>query len=446
MRPARVVVVGGGVAGLAAAYHLRTLSPDRAPEVVLLDAGDRPGGKARTEIAGGCLRERGPNGFLDDAEGTMALVRALGLEGRLRRASEKAARRFVFRGPGLWRIPATRTEFLFSRLLSFGAKLRVMFEPFSRRAPEGDESVYEFARRCLGEEPARVLADAFVAGVFAGDAQLLSVRSAFPTLPEMEAEHGSLLRAMKARAGKRGTLTTFDGGMQVLPDALAARLGASVKTARRAMGLQRRGDGWAVQAADGEVFPADAVVCAIPAPDAAFLLGRLDPRWRAACEAIPTVPVAVVTVRYREEDAPKAGQGYGFLVPSGERPRVLGVLWESTLFEGRAPKGEVLLRAMVGGARAPELVDRADDDLVKIVREDLRLTMRIEADPIDAKVAKWHHAIPQYNLGHADRVAAVEALRAECPGLRLAGASWRGVSVNDCLRSGRTAAEAILSA
>ncbi|HEU4394164.1 MAG TPA: protoporphyrinogen oxidase, partial [Planctomycetota bacterium] len=368
MRPARVVVAGGGVAGLAVAHHLRTLSPDRAPEVILLEAADRAGGKVRTDSDGNCIRERGPNGFLDDARGTVELVHALGLEKRLRRASARSARRFVFRGPGLWRVPSTRAEFLFSRLLSFRAKLRVMFEPFAREAPEGDESVYDFARRRLGEEPARVLADAFVAGVFAGDARALSVYSAFPTLRTMEAEHGSLLRGMKARAGARGTLTTFDGGMQVLTDALASRLGGAVRTGRRAMGLERRGNGWAGQAADGEVFAADAVVCALPAADAAFLLGRREPRWRAALEGIPTVPVAVVSLRYREEDAPRAREGYGFLVPSGERPRVLGVLWESTIFEGTAPPGEVLLRAMVGGARAPEVVDRSDDDIVRLVR------------------------------------------------------------------------------
>ena len=444
MKPARVVVAGGGIAGLAVAHHLRTLSPDRAPEVILLEAADRAGGKVRTDSDGGCIRERGPNGFLDDAKGTLDLVRALGIEGRLRRASPKSAHRFVFRGPGLWRLPTTRIEFLASRLLSFRAKLRIMFEPFAKGPPEGDESVFEFARRRLGEEPARVLADAFVAGVFAGDARALSVYSAFPTLRTMEAEHGSLLRAMKARSGARGTLTTFDGGMQVLTDALASRLGGAVRTGRRAMGLERRGAGWTVQAADGEVFAADAVVCALPAPDAAFLLGRREPRWRTALDGIPTVPVAVVSLRYREEDAPRAREGYGFLVPSGERPRVLGVLWESTIFEGTAPAGEVLLRAMVGGARAPEVVDRADEDLVRLVREDLRLTMRIEAEPIEARVAKWHHAIPQYTLGHSGRLAAIEALRAETPGLHLAGASYRGVSVNDCLRNARSVAEAVL--
>jgi oxygen-dependent protoporphyrinogen oxidase len=456
VRPARVVVVGGGVAGLATAHHLRALAPDRPPEVVVLEAADRPGGKIRTDTDGGCVRERGPNGFLDNAPETLDLVRDLGLEGRLRRASERASNRYLFRGEGLWKLPSGPGEFLRSRLLSFGAKLRILCEPFARRPPGGDESVFDFARRRIGEEPARILVDALVAGVFAGDARELSLRSAFPAMRALEAEHGSLFRGMRARRraaeraaregeggagaagggspfGPGGRLTTFDGGMQVLTDALAARLGAAVRTGRRAMGLERRGDRWAVQAADGEIFLADAVVCAAPASDAAFLLGRGDPRWRAVLESIPVAPVAVVSLRYREEDAPKARAGFGFLVPSGERPRVLGVLWDSTVFEGRAPAGEVLLRAMLGGARSPGLVSLPDDDIVRVVREDLRLTMAIEADPLEVRVVKWFHGIPQYTVGHAERLLRIDELRTSAPGLHLTGNSYRGVSMNLCL-------------
>ena len=447
MRPSRVVVVGGGVAGLATAFHLRALSPDRPPEVVVLEGSDRAGGKVRTDVDGGCVRERGPNGFLDDVPETMDLVRALGLEGRLRRANASAANRYLFHGEGLWKIPSGPFELLATRLLPLGAKLRILAEPFVGRRQGGDESVYDFARRRLGEEPARLLVDAMAAGVFAGDARALSLRSAFPTIHALEAEHGSLLRGLRARRRQRGgaaALRSFDGGMQVLTDALAARLGGAVRTGKRAMGLERRGSGWVVQAADGESFEGDAVVCAAPAADMAFLLGRGDPRWRTELEGIPVAPVAVVTLRYREEDAPKALRGFGFLVPSGERPRVLGVLWESTVFEGRAPAGEVLLRAMLGGARAPEVVNRADDDLVRIVREDLRLTMAIEADPLEARVFKWFQGIPQYVVGHEERLLRLEEIRAGAPGLHLTGNSYRGVSVNLCVKDALRTAKAIL--
>jgi oxygen-dependent protoporphyrinogen oxidase len=416
--------------------------------VLLLESSDRPGGKIRTDVDGGCVRERGPNGFLDNVPETLDLVRALGLQARLRRASGKAAARFLWRRGGLWRLPASRGEFLASRMLSLRAKLRVLWEPFAKGPPEGDESVFDFARRRIGEEPARTLVDAMVAGVFAGDARALSLRSAFPAMHAMEREHGSLVRAMIAKRkaakaagtkagspfGPGGTLTTFDGGMQVLTDALAARLGGAVRTGRRAMGLSREGGRWVVQAADGERFPADAVVSAAPAPDAAMLLGRFDPRFRPALESIPVAPVVVASLRYPEAAAPKAKEGFGFLVPSGEGPRLLGVLWDSTVFEGRAPAGEVLLRAMLGGAREPGLADLHEEDLLRIVKADLKRTMGIEAEPSEARVWRWIQGIPQYTVGHGERLEALEGIRREHPGLHLTGNSYRGVSMNLCCR------------
>jgi oxygen-dependent protoporphyrinogen oxidase len=454
----RVIVVGGGVSGLAVAHHLRTLRQDRPAEVVLLESADRPGGTIRTDTDGGCVRERGPNGFLDNVPETLDLVRALGLEGRLRRARPEAAARFLFRGKGLWRLPASQGEFLRSGLLSLRAKLRILAEPFAAKAPEGDESVFDFARRRIGEEPARILVDALVAGVFAGDARRLSLRSAFPAMHAMEREHGSLLRAMKAKRkaaaaagaaagspfGPGGTLTTFDGGMQVLTDALAARLGAAVRTGRRAMGLAKAGTGGEVQAADGEVFRGDAVVVAAPAADAAFLLGRFDPRFRPILEAIPCAPVAVIALRYPAAAAPKAAAGFGFLVPSGEPCRLLGVLWDSTVFAGRAPEGEVLLRAMAGGARAPEMVDLDDGELLAVVKADLRRTMSISAEPAEVRIQRWRPGIPQYEVGHGDRLAALDALLADHPGLRLAGNSYRGVSMNLCVKDALAVAGGIL--
>jgi oxygen-dependent protoporphyrinogen oxidase len=476
VRPGRVVVVGGGVSGLATAFHLRTLGGDAPPEVLLLESDDRAGGKIRTDADGGCVRERGPNGFLDNVPETLDLVRALGLEGRLRRASERAAARFLLRGPGLWKLPSTRGEFLGTRLLSLRAKVRILMEPFAKGPPEGDETVHDFARRRIGEEPARVLVSALVAGIYAGDARELSLRSALPAMHAMEREHGSLFRAMKAKAraarerreretadavaagpgggarpgpagspfGPGGTLTTFDGGMQVLTDALAAALGPAVRTGRRAMGLAREGERWVVQAADGETFRADAVVVATPAPDAAMLVGRFDSRFRPVLDAIPMAPVAVVSLRYPEEAAPKAKAGFGFLVPAEEPCRLLGVLWDSTVFEGRAPSGEVLVRAMVGGARRPELVPRVDAELLGIVREELRRTMAIEAEPTEARVYRWPQGIPQYTVGHAERLERLDALLAEHPGLRLTGNSYRGVAMNLCCRDALATARAVL--
>ena len=454
----RVVVVGGGISGLATAFRLRGLRPDRPPVVTVLEAADRPGGKIRTDRDGGCVREWGPNGFLDNVPETLDLVRDLGLEGRLRKAGEKASARFLFRGEGLWRIPGSRAEFFHSRLLSFGAKCRILWEPFARKAPGGDESVYEFARRRIGEEPARVLVTAMVAGVFAGDARTLSLRSAFPAMKAMEREHGSLLRAMlaKRRAAKKagtkggspmgpgGTLHTFDGGMQVLTDALAESLGAAVRTGMRAAAVAREGRDWVVRTEAGEALRADRLVVAAPAPDAARLLGTLDGRFADPLGAIPVAPVIVVSLRYAAADAPKAAHGFGFHVPEGEPARVLGVLWDSTVFEGRAPEGEVLLRAMLGGARDPAVADLDDAAILGIVKADLRRTMTITTEPRETRLYRHREGIPQYVLGHQDRLDRIEEILRDHPGLHLTGNSYRGVSLNLCTRDALATAEGLM--
>jgi oxygen-dependent protoporphyrinogen oxidase len=427
----KVLVVGGGVSGLATGHHLKKAGH----EVLLLESDARPGGKIRTDTDGNCVRERGPNGFLDNVPETLDLVRELGLESRLRKAP--VLDRFLFRGAGLWKIPANQGEFLRSGLLSFGAKLRILWEPFAKKPPEGDESVFDFAKRRIGEEPARILVDAMVAGIYAGDSREISLESAFPKMKEMEREHGSLIRAMRKRKSSfmpAGTLTTFDGGMQVLTDALAERLAGNIKTGKRAMGLAREGETWVVQSADGETFRTDAVVVATPAPDAAMLLGRFDPRFRPILEAIPMAPVVVVTLRYPESAAPKAKAGFGFLVPKGEPCRLLGVLFDSTVFAGRAPAGEVLLRAMVGGARAPELANLLEADIVALVREDLQRSMSIDAEPTEVRVFKWMQGIPQYTVGHGERLARLEEVRASHRGLLLTGNSYRGISMNLCCK------------
>ncbi len=454
----RVVVVGGGISGLATAFHLRTLRPDRPPEVVLLEGRDRAGGNVRTDTDGGCVREHGPNGFLDNVPETLDLARALGLTGRLRRCSDAAARRFLWRRGALHAIPSGPGALLLSPLLSVPGRLRVLLEPFARGPRAGDETVFDFAARRIGREAAAVLVDAMVAGVFAGDARTLSLRSAFPAMWAMEREHGSLFRALRAKrreaarsgkdgggpAGPGGVLHTFDGGMQVLTDALAARLGPAVRTAARATALSRRGDGWCLRTSAGEAIDADAVVLAVPAFEAAALLAPLAPRAAAPLGEIRGAPVAVVSLLYPEAAAPRAREGFGFLVPAGEGPRVLGVLWDSTIFEGRAPAGMVHLRAMAGGARAPDLVDLSDPDLLALVREDLRRTMGVTEEPVSARVYRHAHGIPQYRVGHGERLRAVEEALAPLPGLHLTGNSYRGVSMNLCCRDALATARAVL--
>ncbi len=437
----RVAIVGGGVSGLAAAFRLRAAGCD----VTVLEGEGRVGGKIRTERADGWTFEHGPNGFLDSRAGIVRLARDLGLGDRLVRAAPEAKRRYLWLDGRLCPVPAGPGALLKSDLLSLRGRLRLFAEPLVGRADvEGDESVFDFAARRLGREVAEKLVDAMVTGVYAGDARLLSVSAAFPSLARFEAEYGSLLRGVIAsvrsaraqptdRGGVFGKLTTFPGGMGDLVDALSARLGDAVHTGRRVIGLRRQAAGWAVDATGGQAVEADAVVLATPAAVTAQLVGRLAPAAVEPLEAIPYAPAAVVVLGFPKAAMPRDLDGFGFLVPSREKRDVLGVVWCSVLFPGRAPDGHVLLRCIVGGARRPELVALGDDQLLGRVRADLEAAMGRLPEAAFARVVRWPAAIPQYTLGHARRVRAARDALAPLAGLHLAGAGFYGVSVPECV-------------
>ncbi len=401
----RIAVLGAGVAGLAAAWRL---SRDHA--VSLFEAGPRAGGNIRTEELHGCKVEWGPNGFLDNEPATLGLIRDLGLEPRLVRA--RSSRRFLWRAGRLRELPSSPGRFLTSDCLPPLARLRALLEPFARDAPEGDESVHAFAARRLGRGVADHLADAFVSGVFAGDARRLSVKSAFPRLKALESESGSILRGARGRGvGPGGTLTSFDGGMQVLTDALASRVDLRCNTP--VPRIERGGF--------------DRVVCTIPAPRAAALC---EGALAAALAAIPSAPLAVVaTLVPGPLDIPDA---FGFLAPRGEGLRILGTLYESSIFEGRAPEGLRLFRTMVGGRLDPEAVALPDAELKAIVARDLALAWGRFPEPREWRIIRYPLGIAQYEIGHAERVRAAEAA---CPEwLRLSGSSYRGISLNGCIQ------------
>ncbi len=483
----RVVVVGGGIAGLATALQLA----DRGAElpggldVRLLEAAPRLGGNIRTERAEGFTVEWGPNGFLDNVPAMARLVERVGLAPAVRRADDAAGKRFLFRHGRLHELPAGPAGFLASPVLSLRGRLRVLLEPFAAARPEGgDESIHEFARRRIGAEAAEVLVDAMVSGVFAGDTRRLSLASAFPKMAAMEAEHGSLVRAMLARmherraakrraralaargeeaaeltrpggpAGPGGTLTSFEGGLERLIDALAAALGGAVRTGAPvaevapAPGSVAGPDGdrrrWRVAGEAGESIAADAVVLAVPADRAAGLVRAADAGLAAELETIHTAGLAVVALGYEAASLARVPAGFGFLVPRSEGIRSLGCLWDSSIFPGRAPAGKVLLRVMIGGAHDPGAVDLDDGALLAAVRADLARTMALDAEPCFARIYRHPRGIAQYEPGHQARLARIADRASRLGGLWLAGSSYRGVSMNSCVEDAeRQAAEIV---
>ncbi len=442
-----VVVVGGGISGLAVTYALVRAAAARGGDVepLCLEAGARPGGNIRTDREGGFLLEWGPTGFLDNAPATLELARQLGLEDEILRADKGAARRFIFRKRKLHRVPEGPFSLLTSGLLSWRGKLRLLLEPVSpARKRAGDESVLEFARRRIGKEAARVLVDAMVAGIFAGDAAGLSLPAAFPKMRQMETEHGSLFRAMLSHVWRRrttggpsgpgGTLTSFRAGLETFPRALARELGPALALGRRVAAVADMGvRGLRVFLEEGAPIDASAVVLACPAWHAAGLVSEMDPGLGGTLAAIPSAPVAVVHLGFLEGVFPERPVGFGFLVPRGEGPRILGTLWSSSIFPGRSPDGKTLVTTMIGGAHDPTALELSDAELVAATGRDVRAAMSFEADPVFARVFRHARGIPQYTLGHLDRLEAIEGRRREHPGLFFCGNSYRGISMNSCI-------------
>ena len=442
-------VVGAGLAGLAAAWRLARAGV----RVRVFEAGDRAGGVIRSVREGGWLAEHGANSLAEPPPAVRALLAEAGVEGRLIATRPEAKRRYVVRGGRPVAVPASPPRLLASRLLSLPAKLRVLADPLSRRGAGGDESVAALVRRRLGGEVLDYLVEPFVAGIYAGDPERLSARAAFPRLVAMEERHGSLLRgaretarARRAAGGPRDpAIGSFAGGMEELPRALAAGLGGAVSLGTAVRAVRRLPGGWAVETGAGEeAF--GAVVLAVPAHAlGAMEIGGSDPEDVAALARIPHAPVAVLVQGFRREDVAHPLDGFGMLVPRVERRRVMGVLFTSTLFPGRAPPGHVSLTTFVGGTRDPGLAALPAERLHALVGEELRALLGVRGAPVFLHHHHWPHAIPQYVLGYGGTQRRMDAVERACPGVFLAGSFRAGVSVGDTLASGLNAAGSALA-
>lgn len=446
----KIGIVGAGISGLATAHAIRGKNP-RA-ELTVFEANSRPGGKVITErTQEGYLCEWGVNAFLDKSPPTLDLCRDLGLE--VTPADRSAKKRFVFSEGRLHKLPEKPPEFFSSKLLSLGGRLRVVGEVFAGRSKKQDETLAEFGTRHLGREAFEKLIDPMASGVFAGDARKMSVRSCFPRIREVEDEYGSLIRGLislqKAarKSGRKdtpgpgpgGILTSFEDGMSALTDALTAELSGCLRFSCPVEGVGRQGDGYVVGLEGGAEERFDALVLASPAYAQAALLADLSPDISALLADIEYPALAVVCLGYHQQDIGDRMDGFGFLVPSREKRDILGTVADSNVFPNRAPEGYALLRTMVGGARTPELARLPDDRLLDVVRSNLRDIMGITADPVFARIYRHERAIPQYLVGHAGRLEAIETHLAGFPGLVLTGNAFRGVSLNDCvLNAGKT--------
>jgi oxygen-dependent protoporphyrinogen oxidase len=466
----RLIVVGGGVAGLAAAHRAVELSRERGRPVdlILLEAADRLGGTIQTERRDGFLVECGPDSFLSEKPWALALCRRLGVEDRLVRTDDRFRRTFVVSRGRLHPLPdgfqlLAPTRFwplVTSTLFSWPGKLRMAMDLLlPRRRDVGDESLGAFVRRRLGSEALERVAQPLVAGIYTADPDFLSLAATMPRFLEMERTDRSVIlalwrqsRTIAASAGgghvNDGTgarwslFVTFTEGMEEFVRVLADRLPpGSVGLKTQVTEVRRDGAGlWQVMTADGALLQADGVILATEAHQAARLLGRLDSDLPRLLTEIPYASSATVTLAYRREAIAHPLDGFGFVVPHVERRPIIACTFSSVKYPGRAPERHVLLRVFMGGALNEAVLEGDDEALAATAHRQLVELLGVHAAPLFTRVARYPRAMPQYHVGHLARVSAIEGRLGNHPGLFLAGGAYRGVGIADCVRSGEAAA------
>jgi oxygen-dependent protoporphyrinogen oxidase len=456
----RVAVIGGGITGLAAAHRLTEKL--EADEVLLLEADSRLGGKITTDHVNGYVVEGGPDCFLAFKPGGMELCRRLGIDDRLRGTNPRFRRSFVKRDGRLHELPDGLTGLVPSRirpLLTTGilsplGRARAGLEPLvPRRRDRGDEPIARFVTRRFGREAYEWLVEPLLSGIFAGDGEALSLGATFPQLAETERRHGSVLLPMlrarftgKNNGAPRLGFVTPQGGLgeivAALEDALPPR---QLWREARVASLARLPQGWRLTLADGRTVDALAVICTAPAFAAAELLAPLDTELAGALDAIPCVSTATVSVAFPAAAVARPLAGSGYVSPRVEGGGVVACTWTSNKFPARVPGDGVLLRFFLGRAGREEPAFASDEAIRALVRDELRAVHGITAEPSFWNVYRWPRGLPQYTVGHLDRLATIERRLTGLPGIYLAGASFRGVGIPDCIQSGWAAAEAAAS-
>ena len=449
LTPFPAIVVGGGISGLVCAYHLQ----QAGISVRVLEASDRPGGVIATEEQDGFRFELGPQSFLS-SDPLLNLIDALGLKNELLHADPRAPRYILFRGK-LVPAPLAPPSLLTTPLLGAGTKWRLITEMLRRTTPpSNDESIAAFVRRKFGDEVLDRLVAPFVSGVYAGDPEKLSLRASFPKLHEFESKYGGVLRgAMKSRPAKgtrRPSLCSFRAGMEALPRALASRLGDELLTETTVTGARHgKANGNSsfevavTRNGHRETLLASALIMAAPVNAASEILRDVSDKFAAPFARIEYAPVGVVAAGYRRDQMRHAANGFGFLVPRSEGLRVLGTVWNSSLFPGRAPENMACFTSFAGGATDSALFSKSDDEIAEIICGEVGRILGITGPPVTYLVNRYMRALPQYNLGHSRTMAELGAAASAIPGLFLTGNYLSGPSIGSCVEQADQTAEAV---
>lgn len=461
----RVAVIGGGIAGLSAAYYLQSEAAGiRVPvDITLLERDSRLGGKILTEKTDGFVIEGGPDAMVSTKPWGIELCREVGLEGQLVGATTEQRTVYVLhRGrlvplpEGLMMmVPAGVWPMLKTPLLTPAAKLRLGLDLILPARSNGDdEALGAFVSRRLGRQAYEHLIEPLMSGIYAGDGDRLSLKATFPQLQAWERDHGSLVRAAMSLRRQRHTASsngrprsmfvTPQAGLGEIVRSLLAQLGhVDIKTETGVRKIQSNAGGYHVTLDTGDTLQAEAVIIATPAYTAARILADEAPELSDALGQIEYVSTATVSLAFPASALPTPLAGHGYVVPRVEKAQVLACTWTSSKFPHRAPRDHVLLRVFIGRSGDSEEILEDERELARIAREELRRTLGISAEPSLSRVFCWPKAMPQYNLGHLDRLRAIKQMAAGRPGLALAGAAYGGIGVPDCIHSGQEAAKQV---
>ena len=477
----QIIIIGGGISGLAVLHYLQKRFGSR-PDVHLrlLEQNSRVGGAIQSQPENGCLFEAGPNGFGDSKPTTLELVEELGLKDRLIVANPRSRLRYISLRNQLQVIPLNPVELLRFQPLSFRDKLRIFAEMFIPKGRNPDETVFEFGRRRFGENFVKYFFDPMVSGIFAGDAQDLNLKSAFPRIYELEQKYGSLIKGMLSMkrnsplpnppyegegkmggdnekfspplvggvrgggkgAGLGGQLCSFQNGMSELVQGIFERYRGCVQLDEEVRSIVPQGNGFAIDTARIKYFADELFLC-VTAYGAARLAESWAPALAGLLAKIAYVPIAVIGLVYRRSDFSKVPEGFGYLIPSSEGKEALGVIFASNIFAGRAEEGNVLLQIMMGGAHHHEVAEKNTPELFALAEAEIRQTFQVSAEPIQRFEKILPRAIPQYNREYSGLRKRLDEERGRYPHLHLAANYLDGIAVNDCIQNAKIIVEKI---
>lgn len=431
----KIGIIGGGISGLTAAFLLKRKNFD----VTLFEKSERVGGNIQTIKSDGFTIEYAPNSLLKSPR-LIDLVRELNLENDVLAANPTNKKRYVLQNGKLKSLPMTIAKMATSDYFSLKARLRILKEPFVKSKSPENESVAEFFERRLGREIVEKAADPFIAGIYAGNAETLSIKAAFPRLYELEKNYGSLLvGSLRSKTEKPDAnfprTFSFKKGVQTLTDALTESLGESIKTNTQVIKIEKLADEKFLVKADSSEDVFDVLVISTPAEAAAKLFENFDADFSQLLKTIYYPPVAMVYFGVKKESLTQNLDGFGFLIPNSERRKILGTIWNSAVFENRAPSGYHLLTSFVGGVRNAELFEKSDEELYEIVFEELVGILGLRKKPDFMHIKRWRKAIPQYLLGYKKIENGIEECERQNKGIYFCSNFYKGISVGDCIKN-----------